>query len=152
MAAKFARSIRQAGQDWLLSCARNPADVLRWWAAGKSASIASGEHWRVAEGPLLRSVVAMKCVCSRRLGPVLADASAERAWWLLPPELGDDLDSVPQLMVHPIGWPLTCPPVLYAIDECFWLEPPDGSSHLTDPPALTAAFAAGGRLSAEALG
>lgn len=88
---------------------------------------------------------------SRRLGPVLADVAAGRAWWLLPADLCDELDDVPQLIVHLPGWLLLSPPVLYAIGDRGWLERPDGSGRLTDPTALSGAFGAGGRLLAEAL-
>lgn len=151
MATKPDRSTRQPGQDWLLACARNPSDVQRAWSAEEFARIPSGEYWRVAEGPLLRSIRAMKHVGNRRLGPVLVDGAAGLAWWLLPASLGDELDDVRQLTVHPPGWLLACPPVLYAIGDRSWLEHPDGSGRLTDPAALGAAFGAGGRLLAEAL-
>ncbi|PAZ10827.1 hypothetical protein CLM62_38690 [Streptomyces sp. SA15] len=143
---------RQAGQDWLLSCTRNPTDVRRAWAAEDYARIPSGEHWRVVEGPLLRSVRAMKHVSRRQLGPVLVDVGTAQAWWLVSPGLGDELDDLRQLTVRPPGWLLACPPVLYAIDERAWLERPDGSGRLTDPGALRAAFVQGGRPLAEALG
>jgi hypothetical protein len=151
MVTKPARSTRQAGQDWLLSCTRNRADVCHAWDAERLARIPSGERWRVVEGPLLRSIRAMNHVSGRCLGPVLADTATERAWWLLPSDLGEELGDVRELTVHPPGWRLACPPVLYAIDERVWLERPDGSGRLTDPAALSAAFDQGGRLLAEAL-
>lgn len=69
----------------------------------------------------------MKQVGHLRLGPVLVDVAAGHAWWLLPANLGDELDDARRLTVHPPGWLLACPPVLYAIGECAWLERPDGS-------------------------
>ncbi|MCQ9185066.1 hypothetical protein KMT30_39765 [Streptomyces sp. IBSBF 2953] len=150
MAIKFAGSTRQAGQDWLLSCVRNPTDVLRAWAVGELARIPSGERWRVAEGPLLPSLRAMKHLGSGRLGPVLADVATGRAWWLLPTALRDELAGVPQLTVQPPGGLLVSPPVLHAIGERGWLEPPDGSGRLTAPAALCAAFGVGGGTHAEA--
>ncbi|KUO13069.1 hypothetical protein [Streptomyces dysideae] len=149
MATKPAQSTLQAGQDWLLSCTRNPTAACRAWAANEFARIASGEHWRIAEGPLLQSVRTMKRVGSQRLGPVLADTSTDRIWWLLPPDLSAELDHVSQLTVHPPGWPLPCPPVLHAIDERMWLERPDGSGRLTNPAALGVAFGLSGRLPAD---
>ncbi|MFI5819111.1 hypothetical protein ACIA8I_08185 [Streptomyces rishiriensis] len=150
MAIKLAQSTRQAGQDWLLGCARNPTDVLRAWAAEELAPIPSGEHWRVAEGPLLPSLRAMKHLGSGRLGPVLADVAAGRAWWLLSAAVGDELDDMPQLTVQPAGGLLVSPPVLHAIGERGWLEPPDGSGRLTVPAALCIAFGVGGGSHAEA--
>ncbi|GGR67353.1 hypothetical protein GCM10010269_02640 [Streptomyces humidus] len=146
MAIKLARSTRQAGQDWFLGCIRHPTDVLRTWAAGELARIPSGEHWRVAEGPLLFSLRAMKYLGSRRLGPVVADVATGQAWWLLPTGLRDELDDVPQLTVQPQGGLLACLPVLNTIGERGWLEPPDGSGRLTAPAALRIAFGAGERL------
>jgi hypothetical protein len=150
MAPQLARSTRQAGQDWLLDCVRNPTDVCRAWAAEEFARIPSGEHWRVAEGSLLPSLRAMKHLGSRQLGPVLVDVAAGRAWWLLPTGLRDELDGVSQLIVHPPGWLLVTPPVLCAIGDRCWLERPDGSGRLTDPRALGVAFGAAGQLLAEA--
>ncbi|MFG2554961.1 hypothetical protein [Streptomyces sp. NPDC048581] len=152
MATNPIRLTLQAGQDWLLSCARNPSAVCRAWAADELARIPSGEYWLVVEGPLLQSIQAMKRVGSQKLGPVLVDGPTSRAWWLLPPGLGNDVGHVPQLTVHPSGWQLACPPVLYAINERTWLERPDGSGRLTDPTALGVAFGRTGRPHAEALG
>ncbi len=143
---------RQAGQDWLLACAPNPTTVARDWAAEVLSPIASGGHWRVAEALLLRSVEAMRRIRADRLGPVLADPALETAWWLLPPNLDDELDDVRQVRIMPRGWPLYCPPVLYPVGGRMWLERPDGSGQLTDPIVLGAAFGPGGRLPAEAFG
>lgn len=99
---------------------------------------------------MLRSLAVMKDVGSHRLGPVLVDVPTGRAWWLLPPDLCNELDHVPHLTLKPPGWPLACPPVLHAIDERIWLERPDGSGLLTDPRALCAAFGPAERFPAEA--
>jgi hypothetical protein len=154
MAAKPARPLAQAGQDWLRSCTASPATVQRAWAAEELAALTTGEHWRVAEAPLLPTVDALKRIGSNRLGPVLADVTVQLAWWLLPTSLGDELDDVRQLTVRPRGWVLKCPPVLYSLDGRLWLERPDGSGRLTDPILLGAAFGPGGgpRLPAEAFG
>ncbi|WP_234438285.1 hypothetical protein [Streptomyces sp. 303MFCol5.2] len=93
----------------------------------------------------------MKHLGSRRLGPVLVDVRVGRSWWLLPAGLSDELDNVPLLTMHPPGWPLVSPPVLYPIGERGWLERPDGSGRLTDPTALGVAFGVSGRPFAEAL-
>lgn len=148
------RPLSEAGQKWLLSCAPHPADVQRRWAAEELAPFCTGTHWRVAEVPLLPTMDALKRIGSDRLGPVLADVAVQRAWWLLPTSLSDDLDDVRQLTVRPIGWVLNCPPVLYSLDERLWLERPDGSGRLTDPVLLGAALGPGGgpRLPAEAFG
>jgi hypothetical protein len=152
MAPKSARSNLQKGQDWLLSCTHNPTGVRRAWASEECAQIESGEHWRVAEGSLLPSLRAMKHMGSQRLGPVLADVSTNQIWWLLPSGLSDELDDVHQLTVHPPGWLLACPPVLYGIDKRLWLERPDGSGRLTNPKALRAAFSPRRRIAAGTLG
>lgn len=86
----------------------------------------------------------MKRIGSPRLGPVLVDVEANRAWWLVAPSLSDELDDMRQLLVRPAGWALKCPPVLYSVGGRGWLERPDGSGRLTDPTLLAAAFGPGG--------
>lgn len=141
----------QAGQDWLLTCAVHPADVLRTWDAEELAEFPTGPRWCVAEAPLLRSVEAIARIGGDRIGPVLADIHRDVAWWLLPPDLTDELDDIRRLTVRPPGWVLKCPPVLYSVNGRWWMERPDGSGRLTDPVLLGAAFSPGGaRLSAEA--
>lgn len=147
MATKPALSLRQQGQDWLLSCTAHPTDARTLWDREELAPFMTGRHWLVAEAPLLRSMHAMQRIGSKRLGPVLADVEAELVWWLLPPDVGDQLDDVRQVTVRPVGWILNCPPVLYAVDGRMWLERPDGTGRLTDPVLLGAAFGPGGRLS-----
>ena len=82
MVTRPARLTRQAGQDWLLGCTRNPTDVRRAWGSEELARIPSGEYWQVAEALLMPSLRAMKHLGTRHLGPVLADVAAGRAWWL----------------------------------------------------------------------
>lgn len=153
MATKPARSLRQAGQDWLLSCTASPTAVKRAWASEELAPFTTGEHWRAVEAPLMPSVEAMKRI-GDRLGPVLADVETGLVWWLLPTTVGDELADVRQLTVRPSGWALKCPPVVYALHCRLWLEPPDGSGRLTNPVLLGAALGPGGgpRLPAEAFG
>ncbi|MFH9941324.1 hypothetical protein ACH4OT_18635 [Streptomyces murinus] len=106
--------------------------------------MSTGTRWRVVEAALLPSVHAMKRIGSPRLGPVLADVEANRAWWLVTSSLSDELDDMRQLLVRPAGWVLKCPPVLYSVGGRGWLERPDGSGRLTDPTLLAAAFGPGG--------
>ncbi|MGW3360545.1 hypothetical protein ACWDFL_35010 [Streptomyces bungoensis] len=77
-------------------------------------------------------------------GPVLAETRRGLAWWLLPPNLADELDDVTTLNVHPAGWELECPPVVHSLGGRWWLEMPDGRGELTDPLLLGAAFGPGG--------
>src|SRR5439155_9722770 len=111
-------------QDWLLSCTTEPTTACRAWDREDLASFFTGLHWRVAEAPLLPSVHAMTRIGSARLGPVLADVEADRAWWLIPATVGDELDDVRQLTVRPAGWVLKCPPVTYCVDGRMWRERP----------------------------
>ena len=146
MATQHARTMWAQGQGWLLSCTAEPTATRRRWDREELAPFPSGIHWRAAEAPLLPSVHAMRRIGSPRLGPVLADVEADKAWWLIPADVGDQLDDVRQLTVRPAGWVLKCPPVLYAVDGRMWLEQPDGTGRLTDPVLLGAAFGPGGRL------
>ncbi|WP_405956130.1 hypothetical protein [Streptomyces phaeochromogenes] len=153
MATQPALSLRQAGQEWLLSCAEHTALTQKAWDADNLAPIPTGTHWRVAEAPLAESMDAVKRIGQHRVGPVLADVTQSTAWWLLPPDLGDELDDVRQLTVYPAGWVLGCPPALFPVRGRVWMERPDGSGRLTDPTLLGAAFGPGGpQLPAEAFG
>ncbi|MDI3408371.1 hypothetical protein [Streptomyces cavernicola] len=152
----MALSLRQQGQDWLLSCTANPSQTQQRWAQDELALVTSGPRWRVAEAPLLVSVHAMQRIPSDGLGPVLAGIEGEhdRAWWLLPPDLDDELDEVPHLTVRPAGWRLACPPVLGAANGRVWLERPDGTGRFTAPTALREALHSdrGAQVSWEAFG
>lgn len=152
MATPPARALRNAGQEWLLSCALHPADAQHAWDTETFAEIPAGPYWRVAEAPLTRSVEAIHRIGPDRLGPVLGDVYREVAWWLLPPGVADELDDVRGVTVHPAGWVLRCPPVQRSMEGRWWIEGPDGSGRLTDPLLLGAAFGPGGRPSREAFG
>lgn len=134
----------QAGQEWLLSCAPDRAPIEREWDLEEFGEIPSGPHWRVVEAPLVESVSAIRRIGPDRVGPVLGDVYRDTAWWLLPPDLGDELDDVRMLRVRPDGWLLPCPPVLHSVQGRWWIERPDGSGRLTDPVLLAAAFGPGG--------
>ncbi|WP_345589068.1 hypothetical protein [Streptomyces marokkonensis] len=144
MATKPARSLRDAGQEWLLACTDQPTRVRRAWNADRLAPFDTGTHWRVVEAPLLMTLHAMRRIGSARLGPVLADAETDLAWWLVHSQLDDELDDIRQLTVRPAGWVLKCPPVLSLLGGRTWLERPDGTGRLTDPVLLGAAFGPGG--------
>lgn len=141
----------RAGQEWLLSCAGTPAETRRLWDADELGSFPTGGHWTVAETSLTRTMAAIKRVTAGRRGPVLADTTREIAWWLLPPSLTDELDDIHTVTVHPRGWVLRCPPVLYPVRGRVWIDRPDGSGRLTDPLLLGSALRPGHspRLSAE---
>lgn len=133
-----------AGQDWLLSCAPDPAQIRRAWELEEFADFLTGPHWRVAETPLVDALATIARISGERLGPVLADVHRNVAWWLLPADVGDELDDVRRIVVHPAGWVLRCPPVLYSLNGRWWVERPDGTGRLTDPVLLGAAFGPGG--------
>lgn len=144
MSLPTAASRHQAGQTWLLACAPDPAQAESEWDLDEFAAIPSGPHWRIAEAPLVASVSAIQRIGPDRIGPILGDVYSDIAWWLLPPDLGDDLDDVRPLKVHPAGWLLHCPPVLHSVRGRWWIERPDGSGRLTDHHLLGAAFGPGG--------
>lgn len=144
MAVPTAHAMHQAGQEWLLSSAPDPAPVLRDWELKELAGIPSGTLWRVVEAPLLESVTAIRRIGADRIGPILGDTHRDRAWWLLPASLGDDLDDIRRFTVHPPGWVLRCPPVGRSTEGRWWVECPDGTGRLTDPVLLAAAFGPGG--------
>ncbi|MER6233379.1 hypothetical protein ACFY1L_46240 [Streptomyces sp. NPDC001663] len=144
MAAPTARSIYQVGQDWLMSCAPDPAEVARVWELRRFAEIPAGPCWRVVEAPLVESVHAIRRIGPERVGPILGDVYSDIAWWLLPLDMEDDLDHVRVFTVDPAGWVLKCPPVVHSLEGRWWIERPDGSGRLTDPELLAAAFGPGG--------
>ncbi|WP_060887069.1 hypothetical protein [Streptomyces caniscabiei] len=151
MAGQTTLSQRQAGQDWLLSCAPDADAARLLWDEEELVRFPTGEHWRVAEAPISLAMGVLQRIRGH-CGPVLADVTTCVASWLLPADLGDELDDVKQLTVRPAGWELACPPVLYGVRGRVWLCPPDGSGRLTDPVLLGAAFGPGGaRLPTEAL-
>ncbi|MFD9445903.1 hypothetical protein ACFWBR_35085 [Streptomyces sp. NPDC060006] len=155
MAMHPAHATRQAGQDWLLSCAERPTAIQAAWDADDLARFETGLSWRVAEASLTLSMdIAKWMICPDRLGPILVDVEESLAWWLLPLDLGDELDDVRQITVRPAGWELWCPPVLYPVRGRMWMGGLDGSGRLTDPVLLGAALGPGGgpRLPAEAFG
>lgn len=154
MALHPALYLRQAGQDWLLSCADTPAEICALWNTDELGNFPSGGLWIVGETSLARTMEAVKSIPAQRRGPVLADCHQGVAWWLLPPALADQLDDVHALTVHPRGWILRCPPVLYPVRSRVWIERPDGSGRLTDPVLLGAALSPGVRVrhSSEARG
>ncbi|MFI5685924.1 hypothetical protein [Streptomyces sp. NPDC051636] len=143
MATPSAYPLQKAGQDWLLSCVTHAADAQRAWDAREFAELPSGTHWRVAEAPLSSSLQAMQQIPTDSLGPVLADTRLSTAWWLLPPTVTDDLDDLRQITIHPVGWALESPPVLFSVRHRWWVEIPDGSGRLTDPTLLGAVFSPG---------
>lgn len=134
----------EAGDAWLADCSARPDLVRTAWDAKALAEFPTGLHWRVAETPLLSSMEAIGWIGGERLGPVLADVYRGTMWWLLPPDLSDELDGTRQLTVRPPGWILKCPPVLHSVAGRWWIERPDGSGLLTDPAVLAAAFGPGG--------
>ncbi|UJV43798.1 hypothetical protein [Streptomyces sp. AMCC400023] len=149
--AGYTLTQRQAGQDWLLACAPDADAAQLLWDEEELVRFPTGKHWRVAEAPLALAMDVMRRIPDHS-GPVLADVAFYVASWLLPADLGDELDDVKQLTVRPAGWALACPPVLYGVRGRVWLRPPDGSGQLTDPVLLGAAFGPGGaRLPTEAL-
>lgn len=105
------RPIRHAGQDWLLTCTPRPAAAQHAWDAKELVAFRTGPHWRVAETPLLRSMEAIRWLGGGQ-GPVLADVHRATMWWLLAPDLSDELDDIRQVTVRPPDWVLKCPPVL----------------------------------------
>lgn len=144
-------AVYEAGDAWLADCSAHPDLVHAAWDVDELAPIPSGKTWIAVEARLVASVYALDRIRAERRGPVVADAAADKAWWLVPPGAGDELADVRQLLVRTADWTLRCPPTGYQIDGRFWLNRPDGSGRLTDPAVLAAAFGPGGyRHSAEA--
>lgn len=131
---------RNSGSAWLASCASDPAQVHRIWAADGLARIRTGRLWLAVEADLMRSVHALQRIDPDRLGPLLVRPGEDLAWWLVPPHAQILLASVPGLGVRPEHWPLRCPPVERYVDGLGWLEKPDGTGRLTDSAELGAAF------------
>lgn len=144
---------RLAGDNWLANCAEWPDLVRQAWRVEALGTIATGTRWLAAEAPLVVVLAAMKRIPHAELGPVLADPTVEKGWWLVPLDAADHLSDIRQLRVRPPGWPLRCPPTGWQLCGRFWLQPPDGSGLVTAPPLLGAALGPGGpRLPAEAFG
>jgi len=99
-----------------------------------------GSCWAVVEAPLVETVRVLSRLARDRRGPVLAHSEAQLAWWLVPTDVDDAVEDIPQLNVLTSRRDLLCPPVDRALESRFWLELPDGSGRLTDPAVLGAAF------------
>lgn len=146
-------AIYEAGDAWLADCSAHPALVREAWDKEVLAPIRSGEHWLIAETPLIAAMRAINRIHSERRGPVLADTELDKAWWLMPLHASEELADVRPVTVHPPGWTPRCPPTGWHLDSSLWLNRPDGSGRLTDPAVLAAAFGPGSyRLPAEARG
>ncbi|WP_406157802.1 hypothetical protein [Streptomyces canus] len=134
----------EAGDAWLADCSAYPTDVRAAWRQETLASIASGEHWLVAETALLPTMHALKRIKAEHQGPVLVDPDLDRGYWLVPLNADAELADIRQVTVHPPRWRLRCPPTRAPIDGRIWMSQPDGSGLLTDPAALAAALGPGG--------
>jgi hypothetical protein len=142
---------RAAGDAWLADCSAHPDLVRAAWDAEQLAPIASGTPWLVAETRLATGYPMLTRIQAEHRGPVLADPEFDKLWWLVTLDAAEELADVRQLVVHPPGWCLKCPPTGRQIEGRMWITRPDGSGQLTDPAVLAAAFGPGGyRLPAEA--
>ncbi|MFJ1975332.1 hypothetical protein ACIO93_42710 [Streptomyces sp. NPDC087903] len=141
----------EAGAAWLAGCSAHPELVRTIWNTDTLAPIVSGERWLVAESRVSVGMPAVMRIREEQRGPVLADGQMDKAWWLVPLDAAEELADVRQLVMHPAGWSMRCPPMNSYVDRRFWLWRPDGSGRLTNPAVLAAAFGPGGyRLAAEA--
>ncbi|MER6065089.1 hypothetical protein ABT167_28775 [Streptomyces sp. NPDC001792] len=144
-------ALYEAGDTWLAECSEHPDLVRTAWDQETLAPIASGAHWLVAESSLTKGWPAASRLRNAPHGPVLADPDANKMYWLVAPGAAEELADVRRLVVHPAGWPLSCPPTGWQVEGRFWLWRPDGSGHLNDPALIAAAFGPGGyRTEAEA--
>ncbi|MEH0551221.1 hypothetical protein [Streptomyces sp. B21-101] len=140
----------EAGDTWLAGCSVRPNLARQAWAFDALAPISSGTHWLAAEVHILTAMQLLTRIGKERCGPVLADPSLDRAWWLLPPAAAEELADLRSIVVHPAGTRLHCPPTGWHACGRFWMRRPDGTGQLTDPTLLAAALGPGGqRLSTE---
>lgn len=145
-------ALYEAGDAWLAECSAHPGVVRAAWDEERLALITSGTHWLVAESSLTQGWPAASRLRHSPHGPVLADPDANKMFWLVAPDVAEELADVHHLVVHPAGWSLSCPPTGWQVDGRFWLWRPDGTGHLNDPVLIAAAFGPGGyRTEAEAL-
>ncbi|MFJ9903923.1 hypothetical protein ACIRVK_13630 [Streptomyces sp. NPDC101152] len=144
-------AVYEAGDAWLADCSAHPDLVRLVWGIEDLAPIPTGKAWLAVEGRLVDTMYALDRIRSEHRGPVLADPTCDKAWWLVPVTAAADLADVRHLTVRPTEWVLHCPPTGWSLEGRFWLNRPDGSGRLTDPAVLAAAFGPGGyRPSAEA--
>ncbi|MEV0439957.1 hypothetical protein AB0I84_24265 [Streptomyces spectabilis] len=93
-----------AGDAWLAACSPKPGIVWAVLDMGGLAPIPSGDHWLAAEASLNVALNALHRIPARHRGPLIADASVQCAWWLVPADAATHLADVRQLTVHPPGW------------------------------------------------
>ena len=143
--------LHEAGDAWLAGCAAHPDLVRAAWDQAQLAPIASGGDWLVAEARITTGYPALVRMRAERWGPVLADLESDKLWWLVTLDAAEELADVRQLVVHPPGWCLRCPPTGWKLEGRVWITRPDGSGRRTDSAVLAAAFGPGGyRLPPEA--
>lgn len=143
----------EPGDIWLANCARRPELAHEVWEMDGLAPIHC-TRWLAAEAQLGIALQAVRRMPARERGPFLLDPGLDTAWWLVPLDAAQDLADVRHVSVHPLGWPLHCPPTRRPAAGRFWLEAQDGSGRVTAPAYLAAALSPGGgpRLPAEAFG
>lgn len=136
--------VYEAGDAWLADCSARPDLVRQAWDVEALAPIASGKRWLAVEAWLIDTMTAVARIGHERLGPVLADPSLDRAWWLIAPDAAEELADVRKVRVEPEGSPLHCPPTGWYQCGRLWLHRPDGSGRLNDPTLIAAALGPGG--------
>ncbi|MCI3929176.1 hypothetical protein [Streptomyces sp. AN091965] len=122
-------------------------------APTRTAHCSAGDAWLAAEAFLIVALNSLQRTPASHRASLLADASVQCAWWLVPADAAAHLVDVRQVAVHPPGWALRTPSASYPIGDRFWRELPDGTGRLTEADRLGAALGPGGpRLPAEAFG
>lgn len=133
----------EAGDTWLADCTAHPDLVRAAWDAEELAPIASGGYWLVAESRLSTGYPVHARIRAEHRGPALAAMELDKLWWLVTLDAAEELADVRQLVVHPPGWLLRCPPTRWLVEGRMWVTRPDGSGRRTDSAVLAAAFGPG---------
>ncbi|TKA11834.1 hypothetical protein [Actinacidiphila oryziradicis] len=141
-------STSNAAADWLAQAQPDPGSIRQQWAACGQSLILPGRNWDAVELPGFGADSARAAADLGITGPVAHLPGAETLWVFVPPGTAAWWLPVPGITASGSGWhvrSLLLPvPDRVVSPGTYWITPPDGTGHLTDPMHLHRALAAPG--------
>lgn len=134
-----------AAREWLASADTDPDRAQIWWDSSPDgiAIMALGRIFDVVE---LTTAVAAKVLGDASLdGPAIRDDTSGRVYVLVPPGTSTTWDQTLAICLGALHY-LRIPAVTRRTQPGpYWLTPPNGSGHLSNPAALASALIAAAR-------